>query len=236
MMNLSKFKLYSGIFLLVVLLNGCTLVGLDLQEDHQHEITILDPEIHMSAWEFLNQAREDSLVNFELMLEGIEYAGLEEEYSKPGRTFMLLTKSAILRYNSSGSVNSGCYFGYYKLPVLDEAGEPVLGETGDTLMRPARSWEDYPVEQVRNMLLYHIVEGEHSYDNLGLDNTQVRPLTPVDTAGIMYLRVLNDRNSRISVNDFPGSARTLSPRTSNLKATNGYIHVFDNFLEYRTEQ
>lgn len=221
--------------LLSGLLAGCSLVGLDLQEDHKHETTILDPDIHMSAWEFLNQPREDSLINFELMLEGIAYAGLEEEYSKPGRTFMALTKRAILRYNSSGSVNSGCYFGQYRVPVMDEDGDPVLDEDGLPVTRPARSWEDYPVEQVRNMLLYHIIEGEYSYHNLGPDNISVQPLSPVDTANIMYLRILNDRNSRISVNDFPGSARTLTPRTSNLKATNGYIHVFENFLEYRVE-
>lgn len=234
-METLKFKQYLSIFLLAGLFAGCSLVGLELQEDHEHETTILDPDIHMSAWEFLNEPREDSLINFGLMVEGIEYAGLEEEYSKSGRTFMVLTRRAILRYNSSGSVNSGCYFGANRVPNLDEQGNPVLDEDGIPTTRPARSWSDYPVEQVRNMLLYHIVEGEYSYHNLGPDNIAVQPSSPVDTANIMYLRILNDRNSRISVNNFPGSTRTLSPRTSNLKATNGYVHVFDTYLEYRTE-
>src|SRR5690606_542604 len=148
-MKTRRFKQYLSIFPLAGLLAGRNLVGLDLQEDHQHEVTILDPDIHMSAWEFLNQPREDSLINFDLMVEGIAYAGLEEEYSKPGRTFLALTRRAILRYNSSGSVNSGCYFGYHRVPNLDTSGDPILDEDGNPTTRAARSWSDYPVEQVR---------------------------------------------------------------------------------------
>lgn len=211
------------------MLTGCSLVGLDIQEDHQHEITILEPDIHMTAWEFLNEPREDSLRNFERMVEAIEYAGLEEEYSKPNRTFIAFTSYAILRYNSSGSVNSGCYFGMHQVPNLDEDGNPIPDSVGNPTTRPGRNWSDYPVEQVRNLLRYHIIEGEYSYHNLGPENTEAQTLSPVDTAKVMYLQVQNDRSSKIRINDVLGAVRISNARTGNLKATNGFIHVFDTF-------
>src|SRR5690606_32764734 len=115
---------------------------------------------------------------------------------------------------------------------LDADGNPILNAQGNPTTRPARGWHDYPVEKVRELLLYHIVEGEYSYHNLSPDNTVVRSLATDESANMLYLSILNNRDAKIRVNDFPGTIQALSARTGNLKATNGFIHVFDAYQRY----
>lgn len=205
-------------------------MGLDIQEHHKHNVTLLSSEIHKTALKFIQTPLEDTLRSFERFRDAVAYAGLEDEYVQPNRTFFVFNNYAILRYNSNGSVNSNCYFARNPVPLLDDNGNPVLDEGGLPIMRPANDWSDYSVDHVRNLLRYHIVEGEYSYHNLGPDNIAVQSLSSLDTAKTVYLKVQNDRNSRIVVNDVPSSSRVISARTSNLKATNGYVHVFDNSL------
>ncbi|MBC9798196.1 fasciclin domain-containing protein, partial [Sinomicrobium weinanense] len=185
--------------------------GLDLQEDEPYDYHVLDPEIDMTASEFLYLSRQDTL--FQLMQQGIEYAGLTEEYSKPDRTFLFLANEAILRYNVDGTVNEDCYFGYHKVN-----GEPAAG------------WEDYAVEDVRDFFLYHIIEGSYSYDNLTPENTEVATLLNSEN-NKAYMKIMNARNSKLRVNDIPFTPRFIEARTSNIQSTNGIIHVFNGFIE-----
>lgn len=226
----NKISHYLMIAVLALSTSACTLMGLDLQENDKHEIGILDPDIHMTALQFINTPLEDTLRSFDRFLDAVVYAGMEDEYTKEGRTFLVFNNYAILRYNSNGTVNSGCYFGRNKVLATDEEGNPIVDENGVPVLRPARDWSDYPVEKVQDLLRSHIVEGEYSYHNLGPDNFAAQALSTTDTTATVYFKVQNDRNSKIVVNDFPGAYRTVSARTANLKATNGYIHVFDNAL------
>lgn len=226
----SRMSHYVVIAMSMLFTSACTLIGLDLQEHHEHEATLLNPEIHMTALEFIKKPLEDTLRSFDRFHDAVVYAGLEDEYTQEGRTFFVFNNYAILRYNSDGTVNSNCYFARNPVLQLDENGEPLLDEEGEPVKRPAREWNDYPVDEVRNLLLYHIVEGEYSYHNLGPNNVALPSLSPLDTARTVYLKIENDRNFKLIINDFQGSSRITSARTSNLKATNGYIHVFDNSL------
>lgn len=202
---------YAVICTLPMLWSGCDIAGLEFQEDEEYQYHVLDPKIDMTALDFLNQPREDTL--FELMRAGVAYANLEEEYTQPDRTFLFVTNDAILAYNEDGTLNPACFFAY----------NTVNGE-------PATRWEDYPVEVVRDFFLYHIVEGTYSYDNLTPENTQAATLLdhPV------YLKIMNARNSKLRVNDRPFTTRFVEARTSNIQATNGVIHVFDGFVEPST--
>jgi uncharacterized surface protein with fasciclin (FAS1) repeats len=159
----------------------------------------------------MNQPRADTAFN--LMLKGVRYAQLEEEYSKTNRTFLFLTNSAILRYNTNGTVNADCFFGKFK----------VNGA-------PAKRWEDYPVDVVRNLFLYHIVDGVYSYDNLTPDYIVTTSLRETDST-VTFL-VQNERYSKIRVNDFPNAIKPVEVRSSNIQATNGVIHALDLFIEY----
>lgn len=187
---------------------SCEIGGLEFQDDAPYKYNVLDPQTGMSAWEFLNLPRQDTI--FELMQEGIAYAGLEEEYKKPNRTFLFLRNDAILRYNPNGTVNSGSYFGYNKL------------EDGST----ATSWQDYPVEEVREFLSYHIIEGVYTFgQNLGPENVEVTTLAGESA----FIRIGNERNSPVRINDFPFALRPTTAHSSNIQTTNGVIHVINGF-------
>lgn len=197
------------------LLSGCEIAGLQYQDNADYNYHVLDPQTGLSAWEYINKPREDTL--FKLMLEGIAYAGLEEEYSKPDRTFLILQNEAILRFNPNGSVNADCYFGYNLLA------------NGDT----ARAWTDYPVEEVREILRYHIFEGVYTFgQNLGPENAEVQTLLEGETA---FIRAGNERNSPVRINDFPFSLRPTTAESSNIQTTNGVIHVINGFIVPGTE-
>ena len=162
----------------------------------------------MSAWEFLNLPRRDTV--FELMQEGIAYDGLEEEYKKADRTFLFLRNDAILRFNPNGSVNTGSWFGYNKL------------DNGSAALK----WEDYPVEEVREFLQYHILEGVYTFgQNLGPENAEVTTLSG-ETA---FIRAGNERKSPVRINDFPFALRPTTAHSSNIQTTNGVIHVINGF-------
>lgn len=199
----------AALLALAVLFCSCEIAGLEFQDDAPYDHHVLDPQTGMSAWEFLNLPRKDTI--FELMQEGIAYAGLEEEYKKDDRTFLFLRNDAILRYNPNGTVNSGSYFGYNKL------------EDGST----ATSWQDYPVEEVRAFLSYHILEGVYTFgQNLGPENVGVTTLSG-ETA---FIRAGNERNSPVRINDFPFSIRPTTAHSSNIQTTNGVIHVLNGFI------
>ena len=193
---------------MAILSGSCNIAGLEFQDDAPYDYHVLDPQTGMSAWEFLNLPRKDTI--FERMQEGIAYAGLEEEYKKPNRTFLFLRNDAILRYNPNGTVNNGSYFGYNLL------------ENG----APATSWQDYPVEEVRAFLQYHILEGVYTFgQNLGPENAEVATLSG-ETA---FIRAGNQRNSPVRINDYPFALRPTTAHSSNIQTTNGVIHVINGF-------
>lgn len=207
-MKIISRKKHIAIFVIAAVLSSCEIGGLEFQDDAPYDYHVLDPQTGMNAWEFLNLPRQDTI--FELMQEGIAYAGLEEEYKKADRTFLFLRNDAILRYNPNGTVNTGSYFGYNEL----ENGEP------------AAKWQDYPVEEVRAFLQYHILEGVYTFgQNLGPENVEVTTLS----GETIFIRAGNERNSPVRVNDYPFALRPASGHSTNIQTTNGVIHVINGF-------
>lgn len=227
------------IFLSALSFTGCKkLFGLKLQENTEHETTTIDPHIYKTAWQFLKDralgpatAPDDTI--FKRMYQAVVYSGIDtNEYTKTGRTFIFLHNDAVRRVVSN-VVQADCYFGKYKV------GTPAV---------PATRWEDYPQSQVKNYLLSLIVQGEHSFDNVFPDpqfeKTLLPPNTdPLNPESLIAFRVINDRDSRFRINDFPGSAvptTTASPpgiqaRTAGILSTNGPIHVIDRVLFYQKQ-
>ncbi|MFC6098903.1 fasciclin domain-containing protein [Olivibacter domesticus] len=222
-------------------ISACSLVGLDLQEDHEHKVTTLDPHVNINALEWMKKRNSDAVYAdsvFFWMLKGIAYAGLEEEYTKAGRTFLFLHNDAVLR-KTNNDITNDCYFGRYKVISRDAAGNPILNVDGSPVLRSAEKWEDYSVDQVRNFLTYLIIEGEYSFENLTDFNTTVNTFLPKgaeasNPESIMTLLVRNDRDSKLRINDFLNSVRASQARTAGILSTNGPIHVVDRVIEYGT--
>jgi hypothetical protein len=213
------------------------LAGLPLQENQPHIVSTLDPHVNMSAWEYLKSralgtsAFKDSILY--RMYQGIIYSGIDTgEYTKPGRTFILMHNDAVLRRAGNPLVTQpDCYFGRYK----------VNGQ-------PATKWEDYNKDSVKNYMLSLIVEGEHTFENTLPDpkfEKTLRPkgTDPLNPESIIAFRVINDRDSRFRINDFPGSAVPMpnlatpgiQARTAGILSTNGPVHVIDRVLFYQKQ-
>jgi len=212
----------------VVIFAGCKLAGLDLQKDFEFDATLRDSKISMNALEFM-KSRPDL---FSSMIEAVNYAGLAEEYTQPNRTFLLLTNRALSdeTYAPSGTNVMGSYFACNKLPNPNY--DPADASKGPQLLTPD-SWDVYPVEQVKEFFLYHIIKEEVTYRNAKAFSTfyeSVAYKNAGDTTKVnIYL--VNDRNATLLVNGFIGSRKVdLKPRTGGIDCANGVIHVLDDFI------
>ena len=203
-----------------LLFEGCELIGLDFQEpfEYDYEVGMYSNETNMTAWEFI-QSRPDL---FSLLQEGIEYAGLEEEYVQTDRTYLLLTDDA---FNSTDE-DDYSYFMTHTFPDPNDTSITIIPE----------SLTNYAVEQVKELLLYHIVEGDWTWDNLPASSTWYDTRASADTAKVnMYL--LKDRNPNIVFNNFEGHYKLeLKARTTNLLTSNeSYMHVMESWLDRPTK-
>lgn len=223
--KVTKLVVIVGVFTLMAFSSACTLVGLDFQKNADFNPHVLDPHVDKTAWQLIKersiQNQPDSIYN--LMYQAIVYSGIDTtEYTKPGRTFILLHNDAIYRL-SKNKITNDCYWGKYL----------VNG-------KPATKWQDYPKEQVKNYLLYLIVKGEYSFNNLGPDNTNATTLEPLgadpkNPNSIMALRVNDDANYKMRLNDFPNSLGYVQVRTSNILSTTGPVQVIDRVLFYEEQ-
>lgn len=222
------YKLISILFATLVLFTGCELAGLKFQEDEPFDASIRSSKINMNALEFM-KSRPDL---FSSMIEAVNYAGISEEYTKPGRTFLLLTNRALAdeTYFPTGSSVMGSYFAINKVP--NPYYNPADPSKGPQLLTPD-SWNVYPQEKVIRFLEYHIVKEEVSYRNAKTYPVFYESLAYTgegDTAKVSF-HLINDRYATFRVNGFTGSRKSdLSPRTSGLDCTNGVIHVLDDYL------
>lgn len=221
-----------GLVLAVVVFafSGCNLAGLKYQENANYTPFVLDPHINITAWQYIknrsyNYAGKDTI--FKLLRQAIEYSGIDtNEYIKDSRTFVLLHNDAVYRttvVNKVPTITADCFFGKYL----------VNG-------KPGTKWSDYPKDQVKNYLLYLIVQGAYSFNNLTPNNVTATTLEPLgydvlNPTSIMLLRVNDDQNFPLRLNDFSNSVAYVTVRTSNILATNGAIQVIDRVLFYQTK-
>jgi len=208
------------------LISGCSLAGLDLQENYDRVPHTVDPKIYKSTWQYLKDrsrgANSEARI-FDRMMEAIEYSGIDtNEYKKPNRTFILLNNGAVTGTN---------FWGTYKINN-----------------KVATKWDDYPKEFVKNYLLYLIVEGQHDHFTIpALQTVEGNTLAPKgywnqlpvgitstsvflpNPNSIMTIKVLNSSPSNTS--DYPIVLNeVLNARTSSIQATNGSIHVIGGVL------
>lgn len=225
-----KRKIYPVLIaaLLLFVLAGCEIAGLELQKDFKYNASIRDSKINMNALEFM-KSRKDL---FSSMIEAVNYAGMADEYTQPNRTFLLLTNRALsdeTYYPVAPSV-MGSYFGCNQ--IVNPNYNPADPSKGPRTLTPD-SWNVYPVEQVRQFLKYHIVNEQVSFRNAKAYAVFYQSLaykSAGDTTMVSF-NLVNDRNATFLVNSFTGSRKVdLAPRTAGIDCTNGVIHVLDDFI------
>lgn len=215
------------IYLLILLapaacFTSCELFGLDLQQgyDYDAEKGIYDNQLKMSAWEFI-ESRTDL---FSQLIDAVEYAEIDPAvFNRPGQTLLLVTNTGLTTATDS----------YWARNKLDVDGDGIA----ETM--PA-SWDVYPKEQIRDLILYHIVKGAWSYYEL-TDTTQGSmtffPTNSTQADGYVAIQMKKEGALSIYFNNFTSHyTANLKARTPNLQVANGtYIHVMDKYLAYPTD-
>lgn len=215
------------VFLLIALaslclLTGCELFGLELQQgyDYDPQKGLYDNQLKTDAWEFVRE-REDL---FSELVVAVRYAEIDSAvFNRPNQTLCLPTNAALATATDS----------YWARHLLD------LNEDGIPETKPL-SWDVYSKEQVRDLILYHIVIGQWSYYELigAIQDQQYFFATNSTRAdGYVALNIKKEGALSIYFNNFSNHyTADLKARTNNLQVPNGtYIHVLDKYLEYPTE-
>lgn len=253
-MKALKYKIVPLVALAMVAITqtGCKkLFGLNRQTDYDYVKKTLDPNIGISARQFLvDRATGTGIANnandtvFKYMKLGLEYAGIDlAEYEKADRTFLFYHNDGIrvlptrttngVVVTTSNVPTAGLWFDF---PIVTGTNPT----TGAPITRPATKWSDYPKEDVKNYFLYLIGQGRYNFDNLNANTTVVKSLLPTgavlskssmlgyanlgkgfDENGNFYLRILNNSDQAPIVHN-----NRTNDRSAGYIATNGIVHVF----------
>jgi hypothetical protein len=220
-------KILILLFLASSILASCTMFGLEVQKDAKHPAPdTLDAHLYKDTWDYIKsrsiQNPKDTL--FKPFYTGIIYSGIDtNEYKKPNRTFILLNNEGVYKKNSAAS-----YFNNIK---------GINGKTG------TNTWANYKKDDVKKYLQYLIIEGQFSHDNIPTSRIDVMTTCPANS----YVENPNSvLNFRVYNGEFPGANQSDSPViineqvatasfviTSDLRPTNGIIHVVKTFVNPR---
>lgn len=234
--------LLTGLFC-VALSSSCSMFGLDLQEDYKYEKKTLDPHINMSARTYLEQRGKNPVVindtTFKWMQLGLEYAGIDlNEFEQSGRTFLFLNNAAIrVRTAATGVITAGFWFDFPIYEKNPDGSQIFLPDGITPKSHPARSWNEYAVEDVRSLFLYMILKGDYGFNNATTTIATLETLLPpgyiasnksrlgylnggrFDPEGKINMVLVNNQDSPLRINNVTNCV------TSGLIATNGQIHV-----------
>lgn len=232
---MKRFLIFISFFLIAS--TGCKkFLGLSLQTDASHTPYLLNPNLNMTAWQYLKYRSGTDTTNpnwrtdtvFKLMYQAVLYSGIDtSEYTKPGRTYIFLHNLAVQTLNATVpvTVSNNCYWGYY---LVDSV--------------PASSWSQYTPAQVKTWLQYLIVNGEYNFNNLTPNAVTVSTLLPqgTDTLNPTSIMVLarndNPSSGSITINNFVGSFSPTTVRSGGYVATNGPIQVVGNLVIFKRTQ
>ena len=220
---MKKIFTFSCLLAMLWCMTGCEAFGLDLQEpyDYDSEKGKYDNRVNQTVWDFMN-SRTDL---FSDMLDAIAYAGIDPSfYQQENCTYLLLTNQSL----TSDTESNRSYF--YEHRVFENPDDT------EVFTLPA-SWEEMPREEVKQMLMYHVIKGyQLSYDELTVMTKGENNFFPTcNEAYPMAVEMQKEGALSIYFNNFDNHyVAKLKPRTSNLFSVDSksYMHVMDNYVQY----
>lgn len=206
-----------------------------LQDGYDYNKSFYDTELNMSVMDFM-KSREDI---FSGMLAAIDYVDqdpaykdVKKMYSTTGNTFLLLHDNALTNLEDGNS-----YWVLNKVPGAD----PNIPARGS-------DWSQYDRDTIANLLRYHVVKGTHTYSTLNSSSQWIETFASSSTndSAKVYIYLENVREANLRLNDYVGVPTVykgttvnwakIAPRTPDLHATNGIIHVMNRFLFQPTRE
>ena len=213
-----------------IIFSGCK----KLQDGYDYNPSYYNTELKMSVTEFM-ESRKDI---FSGMLSAIEYVSsdlahkdVKEMYSTTGNTFLLLHNNALTNLEDANS-----YWVLNKVLAPDPANPTTM------ILQRGSDWSQYNRDTIANLLKYHVLKGTHTYSTLNATPKWVETFATSATndSAKVFLYLENVREANLRVNNYVGlptsykgttvSWVNIAPRTPDLHATNGVVHVMNRFF------
>lgn len=222
----------------IILCTGCS----KLQQGYDYEKSFYNTELNMSVMDFM-KSRPDA---FSGMLAAIEYVDqdpkfkdVKELYTSSGNTFLLLHNNALTNLEDGNS--------YW---VINTVLGPDPANPGNMIMMRGSDWSQYSRDTIANLLRYHVVKGIQTYSTLNSKPRWVETFaySASNDSAKVYLYLENVREANLRINNYVGVPTVykstniaanwvnIAPRTPDLHATNGVVHIMGRWLFQPTRQ
>ncbi len=216
----------------LLILTGCS----KLQKGYEYHKSFYNTELNMSVMDFM-KSRPDI---FSGMLAAIDYVDkdpaykdVKEMYSTTGNTFLLLHNNALTNLEDANS--------YW---AINTVMGPDPMNPGTNISMRGSDWSQYSRDTIANMLRYHVIKGIQTYSTLNAKPRWVETFAYSQTndSAKVYLYLENVREANLRINNYTGiptiykntvigsSWVNIAPRTPDLHATNGVVHVMNRWL------
>lgn len=204
-----------------------------LQDGYDYKASVYDTKVNSNVYDFMKSKPE----LFSSMLDAIDYVDkdanfkdVKQMYTSTGNTFLLLTNTALTNLEDANS-----FFVLNPIIVTDptspDYGKPLRGT----------DWSQYSTQVVADLLRYHVMKGRHEYANLNSTPHWVNTfaLSATNDSAKVHIYLQATREGYLFLNNWIGQVSgwtELRPRTPNLLATNGVIHIMNRWLRQPTKQ
>jgi len=234
MKNRNQFILF--IIAVSLVFSGCN----KLQKGFDYNPSYYSTELNMSVLDFM-QSRKDI---FSGMLAAIEYVDqdpnfkdVKQMYSTTGNTFLLFHNTALTNLEDATSYWS-----------VNTVMGPNPDNPSQTISMKGSDWSQYPRDSVAKLLRYHVLKGKHTYSTLDSRPKWVETfaMSSTNDSAKVYLYLENVREANLRINNYVGLPASykgvsmgwanLAPRTPDLHATNGVVHVLNKWFILPTKQ
>jgi hypothetical protein len=204
-------------------ISGCE--KLKMQKDFDRSTTdTLDAHINKTAWAYLKSRAYGSNTDtvFRRMYDAVIYSGIDTNlYTQQNKTYLFYTNAAVT------TAKTGLWASYL-----------TSGKVA------AKSFKDYNAADLKNYLLYLIIDGQYSHYNLPTSDVEVKTLAPAGvfntnfTGFIIPAFTANNPNSTMKLkvldaspgnqSDYPIQINsTYNVYSSDYLATNGVLQVMN---------
>jgi uncharacterized surface protein with fasciclin (FAS1) repeats len=206
-----------------------------MQDGYDYNSSFYNTQLNTGVMDFM-KSRPDL---FSGMLAAINYVDqdpaykdVKEMYSTTGNTFLLLHNTALTNLEDGNS--------YWVLNKVSGTDPNILERGSD--------WSQYSRETIADLLRYHVLKGTYTYSTLNSTPKWVETYASSATndSAKVHIYLENVREANLRLNNYTGiptvykgttiNWTNLAPRTPDLHATNGIVHVMNRFLFQPTRE
>jgi len=187
-----------------LLFSSCQIGNLELQKNFKYHYTQSDPNIYMTAYEFVESRKN---IDMFVLLEAIDYAEMREEFETEDRTYVLLNDVAMRSY------------------LNDKKYTSIRQMTRAQVQDLLQSYILYDREKYHALNLTTTPIKAECLNTNAVMYISLRPEAS---------DVPNQWQVMLNIRGYMGSTREVYVITSNIIANNGLIHVVETYPEFRT--